>query len=145
MAREPAEMNLQEFVEKAICHVVWAVAGASRALAENNATKSAEVNPQLMVVYTQPQSNQVAHDRNNDTRKLVDIDSDLAVTTSGASSAEGGGNLGVSVAVVKMGGSGNKAVETTTGTANRVRFSVPIMLPVTTAPSDGGRRLVDVL
>jgi hypothetical protein len=144
MASDPAEMNLQEFVEKAICQVVRAVAGASKALGDDDATKSAEINPQMVVIYTQPQSHPVAYDRNNDSRKLVEIDFDLAVTTSEASSTEGGGKLGVAVAVVKVNAGGSKTAETSTGTANRVRFSVPIMLPVTKPVEGNGSDFVGV-
>lgn len=133
MAGEQAEMNLQEFVEKAICQVIRAVAGAATVLAEDEATKSAEINPQMLVVYSQPQPSPVTQGSGN--RKLVEIDFDLAVTTSEASSIEGGGKLGVAVAVVKLNAGGSKAAESSTGTANRVRFSVPIMLPVADKPN----------
>jgi hypothetical protein len=142
MASDQAEMNLQEFIEKAICQVVRAVAGASRALADDEATKTAEINPQMMAIAGLPQTSAIAYDSDNGKRKLVEIDFDLAVTTSEASSIEGGGKLGVAVAVVKVSGGGSKTAESSTGTANRVRFSVPILLPVAKPSGKDGESFV---
>ncbi|WP_145113498.1 hypothetical protein [Botrimarina mediterranea] len=136
MANDQAEMNLHELIEKAICQVVRAVAGASLALADDKANKSAEIDPRVMAVAGLPQTSPVTNDTDRGKRKLVEIDFDRAITTSEANSNEGGGEIGVAVAVVKMNARGNKMAETSTRTANRVRFSVPILLPVA-EPSGG--------
>jgi hypothetical protein len=115
-------MELKEFVSRTLTQLI---AGVKDAQAEAK-TMDAHVNPHLMKNEVTGKEPRIIIPIGNIAQPIFLVDFDVAITASEGSSAKGG--LGIFVSSVGIGGQGES--KSTSSQESRIRFVVPISLPL---------------
>lgn len=109
-------MNLKEFTKQTLLQIVESVSEINKEIAHTGANIPA----------TFYQSGGKVTENNSDAGKgIVDVDFDVAITATDASSAEGG--AGLTVLSISLGGKMDSKTENQI--ISRVKFSLPLVLP----------------
>lgn len=126
-------MELKQFISQTLTSIVEGVAEAQ---AQTEA-HGAFVNPGGLMRTTKSISNDAIWDnRNNNFARLVNFD--VAVTIE--ESAGTGGKIGVATGLLNLGAGGESTNRTSA--ANRIQFSVPLLLPTTELPEDSRHKKI---
>jgi hypothetical protein len=113
-------MRLQEFVSQAVKEIIAGVQEAQTYAA----TTGARINPALH--YGAADKGPYALGTDDEPRPIRDVEFDVGVTSTDASETQAGAD--VFVAVLGIGARGRS--DTSNGCVSRIKFSVPIVLPI---------------
>lgn len=108
-------MDLRKFIAETLTQIIGGINDAQQNMLEFQKDENSD--------YTAPYVN--PNPASDHSKKLSDIEFDVAVTVSDGKSAEGGG--GLSVMGVSIGGKG--ASEQTNSSVSRIKFSIPVSYP----------------
>ena len=108
-------MDLRKFIAETLTQIIGGINDAQQNMLEFQKDENSD--------YTAPYVN--PNPVSDHSKKLSDIEFDVAVTVSNGKSAEGGG--GLSVMGVSIGGKG--ASEQTNSSVSRIKFSIPVSYP----------------
>jgi hypothetical protein len=112
-------MKLEDFISESITQIISGVAKAQEYAAQNQAS----INP---ITLQQAKSSGDSYFDSRTLRPAQVIDFDISVTTKEDGKASG--KAGVFVSVLKFGVEGSEGTESQV--SNRIKFSVPIILPI---------------
>lgn len=121
-------MELQEFIKSSLVEISRGVLDASTALKDTDAIVSPEnfkVNSENSQAFGRTKSGPSALDPESGTRVVHKVDFDIAVLVDESDKV----NAGIKISVMSIGLTGGGESTTKSGSASRIKFSVPIVMP----------------